>query len=205
MTQSTTSNEARATTIANLATAGWELAPRTAIRAFRANQYLLIVAQGDLPSPGYEVNIIQSPLRVFSQQFDLLWRERSGIWPSVVQPYRHGEVALFPADQTAVTVHHADGNDQVRIEACGDDLREYAAVVSESQGVHRSSGVDEATGFSRNLSFDEAFSEALTSLPPAEPTVADNLSRVSVVEVGGLFGGIAGFHHLFVRVARTTD
>jgi hypothetical protein len=34
---------------------------------------------------------------------------------------------------------------------------------------------------------------------------ADALSRVEVVEIGGLFGGIAGFHDLFVRVCRTHD
>jgi hypothetical protein len=34
---------------------------------------------------------------------------------------------------------------------------------------------------------------------------ADVLVRVQVVEIGGLFGGIAGFNDLFVRVCRTHD
>jgi hypothetical protein len=34
---------------------------------------------------------------------------------------------------------------------------------------------------------------------------ADVLARVEVTEVGGLFGGIAGFNDLFVRVCRTHD
>ena len=65
--------------------------------------------------------------------------------------------------------------------------------------------VDEATGFSKKLSFDEAFADAVAKLPPIEPPVADALSQVHVLEIGGRFGGIAGFHDLFVRVSRTHD
>jgi hypothetical protein len=96
-------------------TAAFELAQRNRIRAFRLGGYVLIVAEGDLPTPGYEVDIQQSPLRIFPQQYNLLRRERPGIWPDVVVPYRYGEVVRFPADQPRVTVHHADGQDAVDI------------------------------------------------------------------------------------------
>lgn len=33
----------------------------------------------------------------------------------------------------------------------------------------------------------------------------DTLETIEVVEVGALFGGIAGFHDLFVRICRTHD
>jgi hypothetical protein len=46
----------------------------------------------------------------------------------------------------------------------------------------------------------------LANLPPLNLTgTADVLVRVQVVEIGGLFGGIAGFNDLFVRVCRTHD
>jgi hypothetical protein len=67
-------------------TTGWELAQREQIQAFRAGRYVLIIARGDLPSPGYDVDIQQSPLRIFPPQFNLLRRERPGAWPDVVQP-----------------------------------------------------------------------------------------------------------------------
>src|SRR3954447_12743959 len=35
----------------------WELARRSSIRAFRAGRYVLILAEGELPTPGYEVDI----------------------------------------------------------------------------------------------------------------------------------------------------
>jgi hypothetical protein len=177
-----------------------ELAQRTRIRAFRIGRYVLIAAEGDLPNPGYEVDIEQSPLRIFPQQYNLLRRQRPGFWPQVIVPYRYGEVVLFPADQPAVTVHHADGQDKVEIQDYGDDLAELAAVLGDqTQGVSPS-GAGEATGMSGRLSFDEAFADAIANLRPSLPDHPDALSRVEVAEIGGLFGGIAGFHHLFVRV-----
>jgi hypothetical protein len=184
-------------------TTGWELAQRSRIRAFRAGGYVLIVAEGDVPTPGYEVDIVQSPLKIFPPQFNLLHRERPGIWPDVVTPYTYGEVVPFPADQPAVTVHHADGQDRVGIEECGDDLREFAAAVAGSPDLPCPSGAEQATGFSRSLSFDDAFASALASLPPAELPFPDALIRIRVLEVGGLFGGFAGFNDLFVRICRT--
>ncbi|GAA4734796.1 hypothetical protein GCM10023328_13520 [Modestobacter marinus] len=52
------------------------------------------------------------------------------------------------------------------------------------------------------MSFDEAFADAVANLPPFEPPFPDAMDRVDVVDTGALFGGIAGLHHLFVRVRR---
>ena len=88
------------------------------------------------------------------------------------------------------------------IEACGDDLSAYGTVVG---GGGCPEEADEATGFSKKLSFDEAFADAIARLPAIEPEHPDTLETVRVVEIGGLFGGIAGFHDLYVRVCRTHD
>ena len=37
------------------------------------------------------------------------------------------------------------------------------------------------------------------------PEHPDTLETVRVVEIGGFFGGIAGFHDLYVRLCRTHD
>ena len=66
------------TTLPAGTTTAWELAQRTRIRAFRAGRYVLIVANGDLPSPGYEVDIQQSPLRIYPQQYNLVRRPLPG-------------------------------------------------------------------------------------------------------------------------------
>lgn len=182
-----------------------ELAQRHRIRAFRVGRYVLLVAEGDLPSPGYEVDIEQSPLRIFPQQYNLLRRERPGFWPQVIVPYRYGEVVLFPADQPSVTVHHGDGQDDVAIQEYGEDLRELAAVLGGQAGTLTEQDTGEAIGMSARLSFDEAFADAIANLRPSLPDFPDALSRVEVVDIGGLFGGIAGFHHLFVRVRQVSS
>jgi flavin-binding protein dodecin len=63
----------------------------------------------------------------------------------------------------------------------------------------------EATGRSRNLSFDEAFADALNNLPSSIPSHPDQLDVVTVIEIRGEFGGIAGLHDLVVKVRRSSD
>ncbi len=182
----------------------WELASRTRIRAFREGPFVLIVAEGELPTPGYQVDIAKSLLRIFPQQFNLLRRAKPGIFPQHVTPYRYAEAVRYPEDQPQITVHHADGTDHVDIEPAGKELAGYVEAVRG--GTDRTAppeGAEEAIGLSPTLSFDEAFANALANLPPSDATLADALARVQVLEIGGLFGGFAGFHHLFVRVSRT--
>lgn len=181
------------------------LAPRTRIRAFRARQYVLIIAEGELPTPGFDVDIVQSPPEVTPAQFTLLRRARPGIWPRNVTTYRDAKTVRFPDDQSTVTVHHADGTDQVDIEKCGEELDFYLRAVGDNADRPCPPGADEATGFSKKLSFEEAFANARANLPPAKSPGADSLERLEVLEIGALYGGIAGFHDMFVRICRTRD
>jgi hypothetical protein len=181
-----------------------ELASRTRISAFREGPYVLIVAEGELPTPGFDVDITASRLRIFPQQFDLERRARTGIFPQIVTPYRFAETVRYPEDQPRITVHHADGTDHVDIQPCGAELAGFVdAVRGRTDGTVAPEGMEEGVGLSPSLSFDEAFAKALANLPASDTTTADALARVQVLEIGGLFGGIAGFHHLFVRVSRT--
>jgi hypothetical protein len=63
-------------------------------------------------------------------------------------------------------------------------------------------GADEAIGFSPNLSFDEAFADALAALPKLDGNTADQLENIAVLETVARIGGIVGFQHLFVRISR---
>lgn len=179
-----------------------ELAPRSRIRAFRARQYVLIIAEGELPTPGFEVDIVQSQVTISPPQFAVLRRTQGGIWPQHVTSYREAATVRFPEDQPTVTVHHAEGTDQVSIETCGEELSFYRRAVGENAIRPCPPGADEATGFSKKLSFDEAFANARANLPPAQSPAADSVERIQVVEIGALFGGIGGFHDMFVRICR---
>lgn len=186
-------------------TVACQLARRNQIHAYRVENYVLIVAEGELPTPGFDVDIVQSLLTIFPPQFNLVQCPKPGAWPQVITPYRYAESVPFPMDQQTVTVYHAGGRDEVEIENCPKELDAYAQAITGSAERPSAPGEDRATGFSRNLSFDEAFADAVAGLPPINPPVADALSRVHVLEIGGLFGGIAGFHDLFVRISRTHD
>ena len=186
-------------------TATCELAQRTRIRAFRAQQYVLIIAEGELPTAGFDVDIAESPLRSFPPQFTLLRCPPPGIRRQVATPYRHAATVRFPADQPTVTVHHADGTDQIDIEKCGKELADYVRVISGDADHPFPERADQATGFSKKLSYDEAFANALANLPPLESPAVAGSEKIQVVKIGGLFGSIAGFHDLFVRVCRTHD
>lgn len=183
--------------------ATWELAERETIRAFRAGPYVVISATGHLPTPGWDVDIQPNPIWIFPQQFDLLRRERPDVAADVLQPFRYGEAVLYPEDQPIVTVHHRDGQDEVQIEACPKELAGFASAVGNRDDAESTPA--EVTGMSRNLSFDEAFASALTQLPPPTSSHPDQLTSVVVTETGGLFGGIAGFHHLYVRIQGSSD
>lgn len=174
-----------------------ELARRTRIRAFRARQYVLIIAEGELPTPGIDVHIIPSPVETSPTQFTVTCCPHPGIRRQRVTPYRETITVRFPEDQPTVTVHHAEGTDQVDIEKCGEELSFYLRAIGDN--------AEEATGFSKKLSFEEAFANARTNLPPAQSPVADSLERIQVLEIGALFGSIAGFHDMFVRICRTHD
>lgn len=183
-----------------------ELSTRSSIRAFFAREHLLIVAEGELPSPGYFVDIEQSLIEIFPPQFSLLRCRRPGVFPAVITPFRHSE--SFRIGETRpeqVTVHHAEGSDEVLVEDCGAELGAYAQAVGEGPAEACPEGADEATGFSKTLSFDEAFADALAKLPAITPTHPDMLESVAVLEIGAFFGGIAGFHDLWVRICRSHD
>ncbi|MDQ3849140.1 MAG: hypothetical protein M3296_00790 [Actinomycetota bacterium] len=183
-----------------------ELAQRNTIRAFRTGRNVLIVAEGELPTPGYDVTITQRPERIFPPWYQVLRCARPGFFPQIVVPYYVSQTIDYPEDQATVRVFHADGEDDVTIEACPAELSAYGEVVGGGSGERACpEGADEATGFSKRLSFDEAFADAIAKLPPIAPDHPDTLETVRVVEIGGLFGGIGGFHDLYLRVCRTHD
>lgn len=181
-----------------------ELSTRTAIRIFYAHRHLLIVAEGELPSRGFYPDIEQRPERIFPPRYSVLRCSRPGFFPEVVTPFRHAESFRFDERPEAITVYHADGADEVEVEDCDATLAGYSQSLAPDEEACPP-GSAQATGFSKNLSFDEAFRDALTKLPPVEQPGPDRLERVRVLEVGALFGGIAGFHDLTVKVCRTSD
>ena len=103
-----------------------DYAARTAIHAFYSHSQLLIVAEGELPSPEYEIDISQ----VISDEergvptFQLTRRARPGaadVQP-VKTPFRYGEIFSIGRPPEIVLVRHAAGYDEVAVEFTRQDL-----------------------------------------------------------------------------------
>lgn len=176
-----------------------QLASRDSIRASYSQGVLLIVATGSV-SAGDRVDIDMDPSGGSPPQFRLERCPRPGVWPRVMVPYTHRESFLLTRHPErvriagSILVHHQDGTDEVELEGFADDLPRGLLASDDVAGQQR------VTGYSRQWSFDEAFADAMAMLGGREATHPDELFQVRVEEVGGLFGGIAGFNDLYVTL-----
>lgn len=172
------------------------LANRESIRAFYSQGILSIVATGQV-SAGDRVDIEMIPLLTTPLEFRLQACPQPGVWPRVMVPYRQRESFLLSRHPDRVRiagtirVHHQDGVDDVHLEGVPEELE---------AGGRPGAGQRTASGYSSNLSFDEAFGEAVKMLTEEGDPQPDEFLHVRVEEVGGYFGGIAGFRELYVRL-----
>lgn len=100
-----------------------EYAARTSIHAFYSHSQLLIVAEGELPSPEYEIDISQVPGELLPT-FQLTRRPRTGAAdvPSKATPFRYGEIFSIGRPPEVIRVRHAGGIDDVTVEFTREDL-----------------------------------------------------------------------------------
>lgn len=177
-----------------------ELAARKSIRAFYTPDFLVIVAQGELPKAGDRADIVDITGSTSDPQFALMRCFGFGFSPAVKVPFVHKEVFALPRRPEHVVVQHAEGEDRVAVLDADAALAAFVGSVP----THGSLGHDvESTGYSRAMSFDEAFADALGRLPAAHKDDAGATQRVTVVDTGALLGD--GFSHLYVRVRRERD
>lgn len=101
-------------------------AERTAIHAFYSHSQLLIVAEGELPSPEFEIDIshASSDEERGLPAFHLTRRPRPGVVdpPQTRTPFRYGEIFSIGRPPEIVLVSHASGQDEVQVEFTRKDL-----------------------------------------------------------------------------------
>ncbi len=188
----------------------WSLASCKELHAYRVDDQLIIVARGEKPTPCYEVKIEQLPTLIEPPEFAVMWWSRPGICPQIVVPYR--VVGRFPWKNTAkeVAVHCREGKKMVKIEPAPDVLSRQMSLSGGGDIPTPFAKIpapftqrDEGIGYSDSFSFEEAFHNAINSLPPEKPSgVADGMTVIHVVDTGAEFGGFLGLHRMFVRVVR---
>lgn len=158
---------------------------------------LVITARGDFPESCWEARVERNWLQIWPPEFVLTRCRTASVCLEVITPY--AIVRAFPSGERpdSVVLHDADGARTVPVEDATALATGGAALDESEEGSY-----DEATGLSASMSFDEAFANALQGLPSWSPPFPDAMATVAVTQVGAWFGGIAGFHHLFVRVRR---
>lgn len=100
-----------------------EYAARTNIHAFYSHSQLLIVAEGELPSTEYEIDIGQQSGETVPT-FALTHRARATAanTPPKATPFRYGEIFSIGRPPDVIRVRHKEGLDDVSVEFTRDDL-----------------------------------------------------------------------------------
>jgi len=100
-----------------------EYAARTNLHAFYSHSQLLIVAEGELPSTEYEIDIGHQAGESIPT-FALTHRPRSTAAdaPPKATPFRYGEIFSIGRPPDVIRVRHKEGLDDVSVEFTRDDL-----------------------------------------------------------------------------------
>ncbi len=102
-----------------------DYAVRTALHAYYSHSQLLIVAEGELPSPEYEIDISQATNSDDGiPTFQLMRRPRgaSETFAATKTPFRYGEIFSIGRPPENILVRHAAGFDEVNVEFTRLDL-----------------------------------------------------------------------------------
>jgi hypothetical protein len=198
------------------------------ISAFYVPGFLVFYAQGvRRPNVCYKVRIKQSPFRIYPPMYDLLVCVERGIFctqqvPPPISVWQILPSGEPPEDYTYVNTQ--DGREKVeivKIKIGAQDAASAAAVGGEMPFPFSLAGVPglfkrfrkgikddpaetdferiEATGYSEDFKFDEAFNDAVQQLP--ETNIPDWQDVIHVDDVGAIIGGIAGVRTMYVKIS----
>jgi len=170
---------------------GWQLADVKRAVAFYVGGNLVLSVSGDKPTPCYRVRIEQSLLTVEPPTFIVEQQRSAGICPEVITPYQRTAVFFIGAYRETIDVVSAGGTKSVKVEKI-EESAGAKAVAAAKMPKHR-----EATGYSADFSFEDAFQDAISKLPPLYP---DELQNFVVLETGAVIGGFLGLRTMFVKV-----
>jgi hypothetical protein len=100
---------------------GWELVPKGTI--FTASQTpgdVIVKANGEAPTAGYQVKLVQSPREIFPPEFSLQWKKPEGMVAQVVTPFEVSASFKAGAVVETVTVTDAAGPHTVNVDQARD-------------------------------------------------------------------------------------
>ncbi|MCA9689334.1 MAG: hypothetical protein KC636_06965 [Myxococcales bacterium] len=164
-----------------------ELATRTSITAYYSRSQLLIIAEGKLPTPDWEIDISQDRRREHPPSFVLSRRPRPGETGNEETPFRYGEIFAIGRPPDHIVLRHADGEDRVPVEFTNQELVDI--VLSLSLGDNHGDVLEIPL-------FDDM--EENAPLPRAQQSgdvlVGKAAIGASTPPPGGITGGQTGFN-----------
>ncbi len=161
-----------------------ELAVVEKAKAYQLDEALLLCISGEKPNGCHVLDLELSPADVEPPIFVATWHMPPNVrCTPEPMPYEYQETFQIGGRRETVTLHHAQGDISVQVEALPG---------AESPATH------EAVGFSGNWDFTEAFRDAVAKIPT--PDIPDWRATYTVVEIGAEVGGLMPVNHLFVRV-----
>jgi hypothetical protein len=86
---------------------GWELAPQGTYTARQGRDDVTIVARGENPTAGYQVQLVQRPVKGYPPQYMLARKKPDGIVAQVIKPFE--VTASFKATSAVKKVVVTDG------------------------------------------------------------------------------------------------
>jgi hypothetical protein len=178
---------------------GRELARVEQANGYRLGDMLILRIAGEKPSPCFEVDIEELPIRIFPPEFAATWApDPLAICPDVMTPYVRVEAFRLGGQADQVKLHTAGGNIDVAIETIPPPDGDVAAAAADDP--RAAAEPIEAVGYSDDWDFGAAMKDAIAQLPDRSGGARDWLSTYQVVAVGAEIGGIAGFNRLAVKV-----
>jgi len=174
-------------------------------RAYQIDDVLLVRLSGTKPNACHFVIIERGMLDVEPPAFlaRLATDPRVRCTPDEA-PYEVQGAFRIGVQRDQVLVHHSGGELEVTVETLTPDGQETlirrGGPDSPPILLDPDSDPAEATGYSGSFDIQEALNDAIAKLPPRGGSIPDWLSTYTVVSIGAEFGGIAGRHHLVVRV-----
>lgn len=174
-----------------------ELAQVQQANGYRLGDTLILRVAGEKPSPCYEVDIEELPIRIFPPEFAATWApDPLAICPDVMTPYVRVEAFRLGGEAEKVTLHTAGGNIEVAIETIPSPDGDAAPAAVDP----RTAPPVDAIGYSDNWDFGEALKNAIAQIPDRGAGIPDWLNTYQVVSVGAERGGIDGRDRLGVMV-----
>ena len=95
---------------------GWELAPRGEYSAEQVGRVVRVAAKGENPTAGYEVKLVQSPLRIWPPQWMLARKRPEGTVAQAITPFEVSGSFESAEPVKSVRVNDAAGGVDVPVE-----------------------------------------------------------------------------------------